>query len=207
MDYVVELFRNCLTQLCIVGFCLTMAVLLFCKLAPLWSVLWKKWLHLDGFGKCLTVLAVVFFTLYGGSKTLFKFDDGLYDDHSYATNDTLHVAWTRDPVIPLDSTLYIDYRTSGATNEEWITLGVTTVGAFSFDAIVQNATNFDYFIWSEYVPPTPIHTNGVWCGYGEFTRDGKMRYLSLNSKIVNDKGETVAMPNHVRNEKKQEDDK
>lgn len=207
MDSVVELFINCLTQLCIAGFCLTMGILLFCKFAPLWSVLWKKWLHLDGFGKALSVLAVVFFTLYGGSKTSFRFDDGLHDNHSYATNDTLHVAWTRDPVIPLDSLLYIDYRTSGATNEEWITLGATTVGAFHFDAIVQNATNFDYFIWSEYIPPTPIHTNGVWCGYGEFARDGKMRYLSLNAKIVNDKGETVAMPNHVRNEKKQEDDK
>ena len=113
------------------------------------------------------ILAVVAcaFIVYGSTKPerLFSFAAGLTDDGSYATNDTVHVEWvkTGTPYVPDSATLYVDYRERGSTNE-WLQLAETTVGEYSLDIALANATNYNYNIWYYYIPPAPVVTNGVW---------------------------------------------
>lgn len=104
--------------------------------------------------------------LYGGSKPdapHFTFESGLRDDGSCATNSTVHVEWvkTGTPYVPDTATLYVDCRERNSTNE-WEELAESTVGAYSIDINLANATNYNYNIWYYYIPPEPVVTNGVW---------------------------------------------
>lgn len=122
-------------------------------------------------GHGLLVLAVVC-TLFGGTKPVaprFTYDGGLKGDDarkSYATNDMVFVAWQLDPlavVIPPESApVYIDYRPIAETNAEWECLGQSTVGAWEWTGELAGATNFIFNIYAYYIPPEPVHTNGVW---------------------------------------------
>lgn len=119
----------------------------------------------------LAILAIVCI-LFGGTKPTmptFTFDGGIKGNDSrkcYATNDTVFVAWVLDPravVIPPETApVYIDYRPMSATNEEWGCLGQSTVGAWEWTGELENATNYNFNIYAYYIPPEPVHTNGVW---------------------------------------------
>lgn len=148
------------------------------------------------------ILAVVC-VFYGGGKSSFSFDTGLRDNGSYATNDTVHIAWTYIG-IPSASSIYIAYRETGTTNV-WNDLGETVASALSWDATVQNATNYDYLVYSTYVPPAPVHTNGVWQGpvYETKKRVGANSFIVIGAE-VRQHGKVIAPPSAKR--KEDEDD-
>lgn len=124
--------------------------------------------------------------------TKWRFDTGLHNNGSYATNDTVCAKWTYDMQIPSSSDLYVDYRLSTDTNGLWQTLIKTKASVLTATATLLNATNYDYFVWADYIPPTPVHTNGVWTCLGGKTKDGK-NYLTIRGEIY-DHGKKIATP-------------
>ena len=149
---------------------------------------------LGGLGGSWLVAAafVVGAVFYGGSKSI-RWDDGLRDNGTVITNDTVAVAWTYSG-IPSASSVFIDYRLAGSTNE-WENLGETVASALEWTGTLANATNYDYWIYSTYVPPVPVHTNGVWVGqaYETKARVGSKGFLILNGKVI-ENGRTIAPP-------------
>lgn len=153
---------------CLVGITAALfALLAVVAVAPSVTEFMRKCRAIPG----LLVLAVIC-VLFGGTKPVasrFIYDGGLMGDNarkSYATNDTVFVAWQLDPlavVIPPESApVYIDYRPIAETNAEWVSLGQSTVGALEWTGELAGATNFNFSVYAYYIPPEPIHTNGVW---------------------------------------------
>lgn len=147
----------------------------------------------------LVLLMFVGAILYGGSKPTVKFDDGLHDNGTEITNDTVRVRWTYSG-IPAASSVFIDYRESGSDGE-WLNLGETLASALGWDGTLANATNYDYWVYSTYVPPIPVYTNGVWVGqtYETKSRIGAKAFLILNGRI-SEHGRTIAPPSAKRKE-------
>lgn len=116
----------------------------------------------------LTLLAIGL-TFYAGAKHAmpsFAFDTYLANDGSYATNSTVHVAFTqRAQGLDLSTSPVLVYaREMGSTNaEDWMELLPRRMfPAFPADYTLANATNYNYAVYVDYVPPPPVHTNGVW---------------------------------------------
>lgn len=144
--------------------------------------------------------------LYGGTKPSFRYDGGIQADEarkSYATNDTVYVAWRLDPhagVIPPETApVYIDYRPIGATNEEWGCLAQSTVGAREWTGELAGATNYDYSVYAYYIPPEPIHTNGVW-EYRTILDPERKRYVIPLRATINGDDRTIYPPKHTTEE-------
>lgn len=96
----------------------------------------------------------------------------LRDVGCYATNDVFHAAVTNAPsyagVDFSDCDLMVYARERASTNAaSWFEL--TPRKKFSqqpADYAIENATNFNYMVYLDYVPPSPVHTNGVFELYG-----------------------------------------
>lgn len=91
-----------------------------------------------------------------------RFDDGLHDNGSVATNDTVFIRGTYDQLMAND-TLHIDYRDRASTNAlDWVRAynGVVSDLGPGITMTIVGATNMVIWVWSEYVPPAPVHTNG-----------------------------------------------
>lgn len=96
----------------------------------------------------------------------------LRDVGCYATNNVFHAAVTNAPSYAgvdfsdCDLMVYARERASSdAAN--WFEL--TPRKKFSqqpADYAIENATNFNYMVYLNYVPPSPVHTNGVFELYG-----------------------------------------
>ncbi len=144
----------------------------------------------------VSVAFVVGAVFYGGSKSI-RWDTGLRDNGTEITNDTVRVRWTYQG-IPGASSVFVDYREAGSTNE-WLNLGETIASEQEWIGTLANATNYDYWIYSTYVPPVPVHTNGVWLGqvYETKERRGANAFLLLNGK-VQEHGRTIAPPSAKR---------
>ena len=157
-------------------------------------------------GSWLVALAFVAGVVYyGGSKGI-RWDTGLHDNGSVITNDTVEVRWTYSG-IPSASSVFIDYREEGTTNE-WRNLGETTATAGEWLGTLANATNYEYWIYSTYVPPVPVHTNGVWVGqaYETKARVGASAFVIING-VVEQHGKAIAPPSAKKKEDgKDEDD-
>lgn len=100
------------------------------------------------------------------SPPLFFCDDiYIYDGGSYATNDTVHVELARRVMeLPIDDCDVIAFmRERALTNaEDFVMLPTYKFGDYPMDFTVSNATNYNYWFYLDYVPPSPVHTNGVW---------------------------------------------
>ena len=115
---------------------------------------------------CMVGLAV----MYGGSKGIISVNDPyITDAGSYATNDTLHVAVAaRYDFVPADMEILIWSRQDGRTNAtDWVQLvrveeGPYRLNEFPLDIPFPNATNYNFIVAANYVPPPVVHTNGVW---------------------------------------------
>lgn len=95
------------------------------------------------------------------SATL-KFDVGLYDQGSVATNDHPVIAWAFAPWLASD-TVHISARPKGSTNElDWIDYHSGPVTDTIWRGFIPACTGMVIWVWSEYVPPAPEHTNGVY---------------------------------------------
>lgn len=96
----------------------------------------------------------------------------LRDVGCYATNNVFHAAVTNAPsyagVDFSDCDLMVYARERASTNAaSWFEL--TPRKKFSqqpADYAIENATNFNYMVYLNYVPPSPVHTNGVFELYG-----------------------------------------
>lgn len=120
------------------------------------------------------------------------------------TNDTVSIYWQRDTsggvYVPETATVYIDAIEHGASNA--VNIAQTVVGAWGWSGTVENAANYDYIVWAYYIPPEPVHTNGVWVYKTMRDRRGE-NAIPLRARVeVN--GNAIATPKEVR--KDEEDD-
>ena len=94
-------------------------------------------------------------------------DSFLADAGSYATNDVLHVAVTNAPAYAgIDFSLcpvLVYARPRGLSDApEWEELlPRRTFSELPADYAIEDATNYNYLVYLDYVPPSPVHTNGV----------------------------------------------
>ena len=96
-------------------------------------------------------------------SALLRWDRGLADNGSVATNDTVFIRGTYDALMANDA-LHVDYRPKWITDspDGWARAydgGVSDL-ADGFAVTIPDATNMVIYIWSEYVEPAPTHTNG-----------------------------------------------
>ena len=169
-------------------FALAMIVGVF-TLAYCWKQL-RRIFSLGSIQGTFVSIIVVFLTLYGGSKSLFKFEKGLKDDGSYSTNDTVYISWIKSGEvadIPNDSTLYVEKRLSTDTEGEFVPFHTNTVGAYELTLNVADATNYDYNIWYEYIePPAPISN---WFSYYAKSTQRKENIIPWHAKVVGIEGD------------------
>ena len=113
----------------------------------------------------------------GPSGPTITIDALLRDAGCYATNDVFHVAVENAPnYAALDfsaSPVLVYARERASTNAaDWVELTPRrTFGQLPADYAIVNATNYNYTLWLDYIPPSPVHTNGVFELHG-FTIDG-----------------------------------
>ena len=168
---------------------------------PAWNEV-RKWLSLPFIQRIVVVVCICGFSYYGASKFVVSYDGGIKagETVNVVTNDTVAIYWQRDLAggvyVPESATVYIDYRLNTSTNAEWVLLAETTVGAWSWTGTVQGATNYDYNVWAFYIPPEPVHTNGVWTYKTHLDRNGEYA-LPLRARTeVN--GKAIATPKEKR---------
>lgn len=151
----------------------------------------------------LVLLAVaVVATLYGGRKGTVTYPrtdptaSYLIDAGSYVTNDLVHVNFTR-VIIPDSASLFIDRREVAATNDPsaWVTHLTTTFAQFQVpqDIPYQNATNFDWVIYTDWTPGPSVQTNGVWHAMFGLDRKTGQHIIPVRSCIRLD-GDVIATP-------------
>ena len=89
---------------------------------------------------------------------------------------------------------------------EWADLGETVVSALVWEGTLDNATNYDYLVYTTYVPPSPVHTNGVWVGpvYETKKRQGAQSFIVING-VIRQHGKAIAPPNARRKEEEDEE--
>lgn len=166
----------------------------------LWDAI-RRWIKLSHIEALLVAVFVIGFIQYGATKSSFHYDGGIKGTaNTYTTNDTIHIEWERDTsqgvLVPESAAVYIDYRPNTATNEEWGLLAQTTVGAWSWEGTLANATNYDFNVWAYYIPPEPVHTNGVWV-YRTMKDRGDKYPIPMRSRVeVN--GKVIATPAEKR---------
>lgn len=127
------------------------------------------WRDLDrrrGVFAALAALAAACTMLAQKSGTI-SFDRLIADAGSYLTNDVVHVAATNAAAYASfdfsASTLLVYARPVGSTNSaDWAELEPRrTFGEQPADWHLPNATNYNVIVALNYVPPSPVHTNGV----------------------------------------------
>ena len=195
----IKAIESVLMVACFAGLAVCLFALAVMQVLPSVTAAIKRWFGLDRFGKLVCAACVVGAVMYGGSKGIIRWDDGLRDNGSEVTNDTVRIRWTYQG-IPGASSVFIDYRLAGSTNE-WEGLGEAVASALGWDGTLENATNYEYWVYSTYVPPVPVHTNGVWVGqtYETKARAGAAAFLILNGR-VKEHGRTIAPPGAKRKE-------
>lgn len=181
-----------------------------CALAAMGAYFAARMFHgtakklLGGLGGSWLVAAafVVGAVFYGGSKSI-RWDVGLRDNGTEITNDTVTVRWTYTG-IPSASSVFIDVRECGSDGE-WQNLGETVASALEWTGTLANATNYDYLVYTTYVPPSPVHTNGVWVGpvYETKKRQGAQSFILING-VIREHGKAIAPPNAKRKEEEDE---
>lgn len=92
-------------------------------------------------------------------------DDYIMDAGSYLTNGIAHVAIAkRLPLLPDSTEILVYARELSSTNAaDWFRLSpYLTYIAHPHDYALPNATNYNVTVYANYIPPSPVHTNGVW---------------------------------------------
>jgi len=147
--------------------------------------------------------------MYGGSKGgigwKVDFDEGLIDTGSYATNDTFCAKWNYEGSVIAASYVYVDYKENGDTNAwgrvcdtNWYNLGHCKVTELEHSWELQDATNYFYFVYSDFEPTPVVHTNGVYCFYvGKPLNTSPVhsnRYIAVRSHIKKDNRKIAPLP-------------
>lgn len=200
-----EIVHSC--QNILMSVCLWALGLIACFALLVWSGafndLCRKWCGMSPFDRVFVVLSVAFMTLTGATKGWnISFDGGIKQNPiqpSSVTNNTVTINWTRDlsqgVYVPDSAAVYIDYRPVGSTNE-WGLLAQSVVGNWTWTGEVNNATGYNYNVWAYYIPPEPVHTNGVWVYKTLKDRNDKYA-IPLRTRIEVD-GKAIATPKEKR---------
>lgn len=155
----------------------------------------------------LFLILCVVATIYGGRKgrvTYPRIDPVvayLADAGSYVTNDLVHVSFTR-VIVPDTASLFIDRREVAATNDPnaWINHVTSTFAQFTVpqDVLFENATNWDWIVYTDWTPGPSVVTNGVWHAFwGVDQRQG--RYFIPIRTAVRENGNVIATPKSREN--------
>lgn len=204
MEAIYHAFQHWMLCACLAGLGMIAALLFLAKVAaPAWDAV-RRWWSLPCIQRVIVGVCVVGLSYYGATKQGWHvaYDGGIKAGATanVVTNDTVSIHWQRDTsggvYVPESAAVYIDYRPNTATNAEWGLLAQTTVGAWGWSGTVENATNYDYNVWAYYIPPEPVHTNGVWTYKTHFDRNGEYA-LPLRARVeVN--GVAIATPAEKR---------
>lgn len=200
-----EMMQELLMRLCCWGLAPCVTALFFAKVViPAWNAL-RKFFGDQGLKGIILIPGIVCLCWYGMTKGYsgrITYDSGIKSGTTanLVSNDTINIYWQRDISsgiwVPDSAAVYIDYREIGQTNLEWGLLAQSTVGAGSWSGTLTDATNYDYNVWAYYVPPEPVHTNGVWV-YKTFRDRKNDNILPLRNRIeVN--GIAIATPAEKR---------
>lgn len=144
-----------------------LAVGLVLAAAAACRTVWRNLGRRRGAFAALAVLAVACAVLAQKSGTI-SFDRLIADAGSYLTNDVVHVAATNAAAYASfdfsASPLLVYARPVGSTNSaDWAELAPRrTFGEQPADWHLPNATNYNVLVAVDYVPPSPVHTNGVY---------------------------------------------
>lgn len=162
---------------------------------------WRK-LRRQGVAFLLIAAAFLHSMATKPSSVTVRYDGGIKAGATanVVSNDFVAIYWQRDlsggVYVPESAAVYIDYRPNTETNAEWGLLAQTTVGAWGWSGTLSNATNYDYSVWAYYIPPEPVHTNGVWVYKTMHDRAG-CNPIPLRARVeVNNKA--IATPKEVR---------
>lgn len=195
------MFGEVLMYLCLGGLIACGVVLFAVKVAvPAWAQI-RRVFSLPRIEALLVAALAVGLVQYGATKSRITFDGGIRSAGGcYTSNDVIHVAWQRDlsggVYVPESAAVYIDYRPNTETNADWGLLAQTTVGAWQWNGTLASATNYDFNVWAYYIPPEPVHTNGVWIYKSMKDRGGKFA-IPIRARIeVN--GKAIATPAEKR---------
>lgn len=126
----------------------------------------------------------------------FYFDEYLYDNGSCATPEMVIVKWEYE-IVPSYSTLFVDYRKKNS-NSTYERLGQCEVSQRELRCNFNgDPRDYEFLVWTSYVPTPTVHTNGVWSGKMYYTKD-KSKKLLLDSIII-DHGRVIGTPPHREN--------
>lgn len=201
-----DIVRDVLMYACCAGLILCGAALFaYIVIAPAWEMV-RRYFKLPSIQQFIVAICVFGLIHYGATKSKISFDGGIKqgDQSSLVTNDTIFISWQRDTsrgvYVPESAAVYIDYRHNSETNADWGLLAQTTVGAWSWSGTLAGATNYDYNVWAYYIPPEPVHTNGVWIY--KTLKDRASKYpIPLRARIeVN--GKAIATPAEKRKDER-----
>jgi len=201
-----EIYRDILMYLSLGGLIATgVGIFLWKVAAPTWDKV-RAFFSLPRIQQIVIGAFVVGFFVYGSNKptpTRITFSGGIKQNAlqpSVVSNNLFEVHWMRDTsggiFVPADATVYIDYKEWANTNATWQPLAQTTVGQWHYATMLPNATNYAYNVWAYYIPPEPVHTNGVWIY--KTLKDRNEKYaLPLRSRIE-ENGKAIATPKEKR---------
>jgi hypothetical protein len=205
MEEFMEILQQVLFDLSCIGLVGCGVVMLLCKALP---NIWETFSNAFGRNKitqCVFILFAVGAIMYGGTKSggqtgsQFIFDKYITDNGSYSTNDTVVIKWKQviDGALPLDTPVYIEYKLSGSTNDwEALPSSAQNLGNYEWQGSLTGATNYNYNIYCYYIPPAPVHTNGVWT-YNTKKDTQQKNILPLRAEVHED-GEVISSPKAKR---------
>ena len=202
----IETFDSTLMKIALGGLALSGLLFAAAFAAPYVKAAWDR---ASKFARAVFCGAVVCACLFGGAKhrtggiSYPKTDNEiayLTDAGSYVTNDAVHVAFTRLPMVPSSATFYLDYCALDGTNAQgvatnWVNAKTATFGELSvpFDFAFANATNYNWLAYTDWTPGPAVQTNGVWHTYWGLDRK-QGRYFIPVRTCVRDGGEVIATP-------------
>ena len=190
MNYAI--YQNVAMAIALVGAAGLTFALVF---AAIWPYLAAAW---DAMGqksvRGVFLLGVTMATLYGGAKHIIgkitypRTDPEtwyLMDNGSYVTNDAVHVAFARNPILPASANIFIEGLELSYTNtSDWAKHSFlaysNTLGNVSspFDMPHPDATNYNWIAYTDWVPPPTTHTNGVAYASWQRSINGSTNVLS-----------------------------
>ena len=93
----------------------------------------------------------------------------LMDGGSAVSNDVVSVRFVRNPILPASANIFMDGMDVAYTNDEdWATHSfpaysnrIDALEINGFDFPFQNATNYNWSVYTDWTPSPIIHTNGV----------------------------------------------
>ena len=187
------------------------SVMAACVILPsIWSVAskWLDWLNRKE-AKRFLLIGTLLLAGYAGSKgfiagrVYFPFTDPetkyLVDSGSYVTNDYVHVDFTRF-LAPDSANLYVDACPVASSNVTADSFSVWegTIGEFAAprDIPYSAATNFNWYVYTDWTPGPAVHTNGVLQLIGRQDMAGKGFFVPSRTGIYED-GRKIAPSNIV----------